>query len=63
MAVIDTVTFKVVGRWQTESHPNEMLLSKDGQRLCVANANRNTVSVLHVTDRTAFVPFRTGYAF
>ncbi len=49
VAVIDTETFKVVGRWQTESHPNEMLLSKDGKRLYVANANHNTVSVLDVT--------------
>ena len=49
VAVIDTKTFKVVGRWGTEAHPNEMLLSKDGHRLYVANANRNTVSVLDVT--------------
>jgi DNA-binding beta-propeller fold protein YncE len=49
VAVIDTETFKVVGCWQTEAHPNEMLLSKDGKRLYVANANHNTVSVLDVT--------------
>jgi YVTN family beta-propeller protein len=28
------------------SHPNEMTLSPDGSRLCVANANNNTVSVM-----------------
>jgi DNA-binding beta-propeller fold protein YncE len=49
VAVIDTKTFKVVGRWKTEAHPNEMLLSKDGKRLYVANANHNTVSVLDTT--------------
>ena len=48
VAVIDTKTFQVVGRWATEGHPNEMLLSPDGQRLYVANANHNTVSVLDV---------------
>ena len=46
VAVIDTKAFKVLGRWTTEAHPNEMALSKDGRRLYVANANLNTVSVL-----------------
>ncbi len=49
VAVIDTKTFKVIGRWKTEAHPNEMLLRKDGKRLYVANANHNTVSVLDTT--------------
>jgi YVTN family beta-propeller protein len=49
VAVIDTKTFTVLGRWKTEDHPNEMVLSKDGRRLFVANANRNTVSVLDTT--------------
>ena len=49
VAVIDTKTFTVIGRWKTEAHPNEMLLSKDGGRLYVANANQNSVSVLDVT--------------
>ena len=46
VAVIDTRDFKVLTRWSTEEHPNEMLLSKDGARLFVANANRNTVTVI-----------------
>jgi YVTN family beta-propeller protein len=50
VAVVDTKTFTVVTRWATEEHPNEMLLSKDGKRLFVANANRNTVSVLDTAD-------------
>src|SRR5262249_32569107 len=45
-AVIDTAARRVLGRWTVEAHPNEMLLTKSGQRLFVANANRNTVSVL-----------------
>ena len=32
--------------WTTEEHPNEMLLAKGGKILFVANANRNTVSVI-----------------
>ena len=46
VAVIDTQAFKVVARWKAEEHPNEMALSRDGARLFVANANRNSVSVL-----------------
>jgi DNA-binding beta-propeller fold protein YncE len=48
VAVIDTKTFKIVARWKAEDHPNEMLLSKDGRRLFVANANRNSVSAIDV---------------
>ncbi|MDR3402844.1 MAG: bifunctional YncE family protein/alkaline phosphatase family protein [Chthoniobacter sp.] len=50
VAVVDTKTFTVSARWSTEDHPNEMILSKDGKRLFVANANRNTVSVLDTGD-------------
>jgi DNA-binding beta-propeller fold protein YncE len=50
VAVVDTKSFQVIGRWATEEHPNEMVLSKDGRRLFVANANRNTVSVLNTAD-------------
>ena len=44
--VIDTAAFKMIERWPAEEHPNEILLTKDGRRLFVANANRNTVTVL-----------------
>src|SRR5207244_9150330 len=46
VAVIDLQAEKVLERWPTEEHPNEMLLSKSGKHLFVANANRNTVTVL-----------------
>jgi YVTN family beta-propeller protein len=46
VAVIDLEQFKEIERWKVEEHPNEMLLSRDGSRLFVANANRNSVSVL-----------------
>ena len=46
VAVIDTQQWRVTGRIEVEEHPNEMLLAPDGERLFVANANRNTVSVL-----------------
>ena len=36
----------VTATWPTEDHPNEMLLTRDAATLYVANANRNTVSVI-----------------
>lgn len=46
VAVIDTAAFQVMATWPVEEHPNEMLLSRDGRRLFVANANRNSVTAL-----------------
>jgi len=46
VAVINTATMQTIARWPVEEHPNEMLLSRSGKHLFVANANRNTVSVL-----------------
>ena len=46
VAAIDLETQKVVATFKTEDHPNEMLLTKNGKTLYVANANRNTVSVI-----------------
>ena len=48
VAVLDLATWKEVARWEVEEHPNEMLMSKEGKRLLVANANRNSVSVVDV---------------
>ena len=48
VAVIDLKEWKEIARWKAEEHPNEMLLSKDGAHLYVANANRNSVSVINV---------------
>lgn len=53
VAVIDTKTFAVTAVWRTEEHPNEMLLNKTGTRLFVANANRNSVSVLNTANGQA----------
>ncbi|MEO7597859.1 MAG: YncE family protein, partial [Opitutus sp.] len=52
--VLDSKTGAEVARWPVGSHPNEMLLARDG-RLFVAEANLNTVSVVdsttgHVTE-------------
>ncbi|MBI1325550.1 beta-propeller fold lactonase family protein [bacterium] len=46
VAVVDTAKFEMTGTFETQEHPNEMALNKSGQVLFVANANRNTVSVI-----------------
>ena len=46
VAVIDIKSHQVLARWATGEHPNEMALTKSGRHLFVANANRNTVTVL-----------------
>ncbi|HEX3626469.1 MAG TPA: beta-propeller fold lactonase family protein [Verrucomicrobiae bacterium] len=46
VAVLDTKTDQIIGRWQTGQHPCEMVLDKSGKTLFVANANENTVTVL-----------------
>jgi YVTN family beta-propeller protein len=53
VAVIDTRTWNTVGRIEVEEHPNEMILSPDGRRLFVANANRNSVSVIDLAQDLA----------
>jgi YVTN family beta-propeller protein len=46
VAVLDADTLEFLARWKTEEHPNEMVLARRGRVLYVANANRNTVTVL-----------------
>lgn len=46
VAVIDLKSNQVAARWATQEHPNEMLLTRSGRFLFVANANRNTVTVI-----------------
>lgn len=45
VAVVDTQSNKVLARWKSEEHPNELLLARKRSALYVANANRNSVSV------------------
>ena len=53
VAVVDSTKVEVVGHWAAQEHPNEMLLTKGGEILFVANANRNTVSVFDTDDGKA----------
>jgi DNA-binding beta-propeller fold protein YncE len=46
VAVVDLPRGAIAATWKTESHPTEMVLSRDGARLFVACANSNKVVVL-----------------
>ncbi len=49
VAVVDLKAWKVIARWPTQEHPNELALTRDGARLFAANANRNSVSAIDTT--------------
>ena len=49
VAVLDTADGRVLGRWRTGLHPNELVLAPDG-RLFVSNGGLNTVTVLDSSD-------------
>lgn len=51
VAVFNTTTRKVETEIATESHPNEMLCTKNGKYLFVANANDNSVSVINTSTK------------
>ena len=54
VAVVDLKSFQIGARWATQEHPNEMALTRSGRFLFVANANRNTITVLDTaTGRAA----------
>ncbi len=52
VAVFNAETIEISGFIKVESHPNDMVLSKDKKHLFVANSNSNSVSVINLdTDR------------
>jgi YVTN family beta-propeller protein len=56
VAALDAKSGEVVAHWPTQEHPNELLIAPSGERLYVANANRNTVTVI---DLDAGKPIET----
>ena len=46
VAVLDATDGRVMDRWESGLHPNELLLSSDGRHLFVSNGGRNTVTVI-----------------
>ncbi len=60
VAVVDLATWKVAGRLATQEHPCELLLARGGKVLYVANANRNTVSVIDPLEGKALETISTA---
>ena len=62
--VIDLKTRGMVTNWLAEEHPCEMVLSRSGKALYVANANRNTVTVFDTATgralETVWAAFHPG---
>jgi DNA-binding beta-propeller fold protein YncE len=50
VAVLDLASEQVIALWHSEDHPCEMVLSRSGHLLYVANANRNTVTVFDTRE-------------
>ncbi len=51
---------KIVGEIETDDHPNDLVLSKDGRTLFVANANENSVSLIDVASRRVLETVHTA---
>jgi len=60
VAVIDLNSGNVIARWPTQEHPCEMALTRSGKRLFVANASRNTVTVLNTESGRALETIGTA---
>jgi DNA-binding beta-propeller fold protein YncE len=60
VAIIDLNTLALLGNYETQDHPNEMLLAKKGEILFVANANRNTVTVIDTKKGKAVETINTA---
>ncbi|MBI4876974.1 MAG: bifunctional YncE family protein/alkaline phosphatase family protein, partial [Acidobacteria bacterium] len=52
VSVVDAKTQRVAGTIEVGLHPSAMLLSRDGRRLFVANANSDTVSIIDTASDT-----------
>ena len=51
VAVIDLLSEQTIGRWPVQEHPCEMVLTRSGKFLFVANSARNTVTVFDADAR------------
>ncbi len=62
VAIVDTKVNSLLGTYQTQEHPNVMLTAKKGDFLYVANANRNTVTVIDTHKGEAIETINTAIA-
>ncbi len=62
VAVIDREQEKIVAQIDAGDHPNDMAFSPEAQRLFVANANLNSVSVIDIATRQVTETIQTALA-
>ncbi len=62
VAVIDRAQEKLVAQIAVGGHPNDIAFSPDAQRLFVANANLNSVSVIDIATRRVIETIQTALA-
>ncbi|MCI0697776.1 bifunctional YncE family protein/alkaline phosphatase family protein [candidate division KSB1 bacterium] len=62
VAVIDRAQEKIVAQIAVGDHPNDIAFSLDVQRLFVANANLNSVSVIDIATRRVIETIQTALA-
>lgn len=62
VAVIDRAQEKIVAQIAVGDHPNDMAFSPEAQRLFVANANLNSVSVIDIATRRVVETIQTALA-
>ncbi|MCB9282841.1 MAG: bifunctional YncE family protein/alkaline phosphatase family protein [Lewinellaceae bacterium] len=60
VVLLDTEHMQLVGEIPVGDHPNELLLSKEGAILFVANANDNSVSVIDTEKRLVIETLNTA---
>ena len=60
VAIVDLKDLAVIGHHEAQEHPNEMLMAKEGAFLFVANANRNTVTVIDTAKGKAVETINTA---
>ena len=51
LVIYDVVQEKIISEITTQNHPNEILTTKKGRYIFVANANDNSVSVINTAER------------
>ncbi len=60
VAIYNTQTDKITGNIATESHPNEIIRSKNSMYLFVANANDNSVSIINAKTQKVIETISTA---
>jgi DNA-binding beta-propeller fold protein YncE len=62
VVVLDATDGHLIARWDAGLHPNELMLSSDGDRLFVSNGGFNTVTIMDADTGKAIETLRSSLA-